>query len=237
MDKHKFLASGDICPDPEAVKHYLQATGSACLDEVAYKWVRDFSDAHCKTDTLDRLEAIEVALLKMVLLRRFELPKASPLKQHDAFLLFLERDLGAMLAREAHLALHYFYDKAGSLLGVQPNTPYSRAISTVRSTAWDMYFLRFPELFFSGTPTEMCLSYIATQEKQLAALARLYSVDSITGSPAVGFLPVIGYERSELPEEAGAAATPTRPPPTSRKSVPVGLKSVLINELQRLLPA
>lgn len=237
MDKSKFLATGDICPDSEAVDHHLQTSCFSSLDEAAYKRVHHFTEVHDKSSTLDRLEAIEVALVKMILLRRFELPKASPLEQYDAFLRFLEHDLNAMLAREAHLALHYFYDRAGSLLGIQPNTPFLRAVSTVKRTAWDMYFLRFPEQFFSGTPTEMCLSYIATQEKQLAALARLFYVESITGSPSGCFLPAIGYELSELPEEASTAATLTRPPPTARKSVPVGLKSALINELKRLLPA
>jgi hypothetical protein len=102
MDKSKFLASGNICPDPEAVDHHLQTSGSSCLDETAYKWVHHFTEVHDKSSTLDQLEAIEVALVKMILLRRFELPKASPLEQYDAFLRFLDHDLNAMLAREAH---------------------------------------------------------------------------------------------------------------------------------------
>lgn len=236
MDESEFLSSGRVVPNPEAVQHYLNASRVDDLDEAASRRVEEFCSLHSRRDTLDRIEAIEVALIKMFLLRRVEMPKASPLKQHEAFLTFLERDLGAILARESHLALHYFYDQAGSLLGIQPNTPIDRALATITSTTWDMYFLRMPELFFSGSPTEMCLSFIATQEKQLGRLARLFSVESIVGTPEGDFLPVIGYAMDELPNEAISSPPPVRPPHTGRKAVPVGLRDAMANELRRVLP-
>lgn len=236
MDESEFLSSGRVVPNPEAVQHYLDASRVDDLDEAALRRVEGFCSLYSRQDTLDRIEAIEVALIKMFLLRRIEMPKASPLKQHEAFLKFLERDLGAILARESHLALHYFYDQAGSLLGIQPNTPIDRALSTITSTTWDMYFLRMPELFFSGSPTELCLSFIATQEKQLGRLARLFSVESIVGTPAGDFLPVIGYAMHELPKDAVSSPPPVRPPHTGRRAVPVGLRDAMVNELRRVLP-
>lgn len=236
MDNRKYLESGEIEPNPEAVSHYLASTNSSSLAEVAHKRVAEFTKNHSKVDTETTIETIEIAIAKMVLIRRFEHPKGSPLQQYEMFKKFLEHDLGAMLAREAHLALHYFYDKAGRLLGTQASTPFKRAASNISSTAWDMYFLRFPELLFSGSPTEMSLAFIATQEKQLAALARLFSVESIIGSRSNGILPVIGYQSSGLPPEAMAVVHPARPSDIQRKSVSVGLKSALFNELQRLLP-
>ena len=236
MDESEFLSTGKVVPNPEAVQHYLATSGAFDLDEAASRRVEEFCSLHSRRDTLDRIEAIEVALIKMFLLRRIELPKATPLKQHEAFLAFLERDLGAILARESHLALHYFYDQAGSLLGIQPNTPTDRALATIASTTWDMYLLRMPELFFSGSPTEMCLSFIATQEKQLGRLARLFSVESIVGTPEGDLLPAIGYAMHELPEEARGSPPSVRPPHTGRKSVPVGLRDAMVNELRRVLP-
>lgn len=236
MDELEFLSSGRVVPNPEAVQRYLDTSGVADLDEAASRRVEEFCSLHSRRDTLDRIEAIEVALIKMFLLRRIEMPKATPLKQHEAFLAFLERDLGAILARESHLALHYFYDQAGSLLGIQPNTPIDRALAIVTSTTWDMYFLRMPELFFSGSPTEMCLSFIATQEKQLGRLARLFSVESIIGTPEGDLLPVIGYAMHALPKEAKGSPPPVRPPHRGRKTVPVGLRDAMVNELRRMLP-
>lgn len=236
MDESEFLSTGKVVPNPEAVQHYLDCSGMNNLDEVASQRVEEFCLRHSRRDTLDRIEAIEVALIKMFLLRRIEMPKASPLQQHEAFLKFLEQDLGIILARELHLALHYFYDQAGSLLGIQPNTPIDRALSIITSTTWDMYFLRMPELFFSGSPTEMCLSFIATQEKQLARLARLFSVDSIISTTAGDFLPIIGYAMHELPEEAINSQLPVRPPHPGRTAVPAGLRDALVKELRRVLP-
>lgn len=236
MDESEFLSSGRVVPNPEAVQHYLDASRATDLDEVALRRVEEFCSLHSRRDTLDRIEAIEVALIKMFLLRRIEMPKATALKQHEAFLTFLERDLGAMLARESHLALHYFYDQAGSLLGIQPNTPITRALATITSTTWDMYFLRMPELFFSESPTEMCLAFLATQEKQLGRLARLFSVESIVGTPEGDFLPVIGYSMQELPDEVIDSQPPIQPLHMGRKAVPVGLRDAMVNELRRVLP-
>lgn len=93
-----------------------------------------------------------------------------------------------------------------------------------------------PELFFSGSPTEMCLSFIATQEKQLGRLTRLFSIESIVGTPEGDLLPVIGYAMHKLPNEASSSPPPVRPPHTGRKTVPVGLRDAMVNELQRVLP-
>ncbi len=236
MDEVEFLSSGRVVPNPEAVQHYLDASGVDDLDAAAVRRVEEFCSRHSRRDTLDRIEAIEVALIKMFLLRRIEMPKARPQEQHEAFLAFLERDLGAILARESHLALHYFYDLAGSLLGVQSNTPIDRALANITSTTWDMYFLRMPELFFSGSPTEMCLPFIATQEKQLGRLARLFSVESIVSTPEGDLLPIIGYATHELPKEATGTPPRVRPPHTGRKAVPAGLRDAMVGELRRVLP-
>jgi hypothetical protein len=236
MDEMEFLDSGRVVPNSKAIQYYLSASHAANLDEVALQRVTEFCEAYSQTNIFNLVEAIESTLIKMFLLRRIEIPKATPLRQHEAFREFLERDLGVMLAREFYLAYHYFYDQAGSLLGIQPNTPINRALATIKSTAWDMLLLRMPELFFSGSPKEMCLPFIATQERQLGRLARLFSVESIVGTSDGRLLPVIDYAMHELPKEARDLLPPLRLRPADQISIPVGLRDAMVNELRRVLP-
>jgi len=241
MNELEFLHSGKILPNPEAVENYLNLSGAHDLNEVASQRVEEFSSNFSKRYILDLIEAIEIALIKMFLLRRVEMTKATPLKQHEAFVAFLKRDLGITLARESHLALHYFYDQAGRLFGIQPNTPINKALATINSTAWDMYLLRMPELLFSSQPPDLFLSFIATEEKQLGHLAKLFSVESISGTSKGNLLPDIGYLLNELPKEAEDALQQDVFQHrcvlhTERKSVPVGLHDAMVNELRRVLP-
>jgi hypothetical protein len=235
MDKQHFLKTGKIVEDPAALQYYLHAHSAASLDEVAEIRVHNFSTAVSRADVTEHIEAIEIALAKMVLIRRFELVNKTAREQLEAFVAFLHQDLDAMLARETHLALHYFFDKAGKLLGIQPNTPWHRALKVLKSTAWDMYFIRLPEFFFTASPTEFCLSFIATQEKQLYELARLFSVERIVGFPGREAMSVVGYSLSDLPA-AKQINIPSRVPNLRHRRAPAGLRDALFAELHRLLP-
>lgn len=105
-----------------------------------------------------------------------------------------------MLAREAHLSLHYFCDQAGKLLGIQSNTDIKKAISNIKSTAWDLFLLRFPELLFNGSPEEMCIAYVTAQEKKLQELASLFSIERLVCIAENGFSPMVSYNTKNIPE-------------------------------------
>jgi hypothetical protein len=189
-----------------------------------------------KRQTLTQISVIEVALMRMFLIEKFELTKSPAMDKMEAFCSFL-RDLDTVLAREAHLALHYFHDKAGRLLGIQPNTPIERALSTIRSTAWDLLLLRVPEFSFSGDPEELRLGYIATQESSLAALAKLFTIASIHGDRSASRgLPLVAYDAAGLPPDVEIPDFGARPRSEIPKRLPVGLHEALVAELRRVLP-
>lgn len=238
MDVRHFLDSGYIVTDPKVVEYYLTNELSSSLEQVAEKRVNNFLEKFIKIDVLEHIELIEIALLKMVLIRKFELVKALPKDQLIAFVAFLDRDLNARIAREVHLGMHYFFDQAGRFLGVQPNTPWDRAFKMIRSTAWDMYYVRFPEYFLQENPTQLCVSYLATQEKQLHNLARLFTVEKIVGySDNRPVQPIIGYSMRDLPKSASEIVLPDRVSTGKKRSIPSGLRDSLYAELRRLLGA
>ncbi|MBX9349168.1 hypothetical protein K5M36_18970 [Chromobacterium vaccinii] len=241
MNEEHFLSTGQVIPNPEAVAHYTSEVGAKTLQEVAEHRVTSFANDYDRHALAGMIEATQIALIKMVLLHKLEQPKASPARKHEEFIRFLREDLGIMLAREAHLALHYFCDRAGRLLGIQSNTAVEKALGTVRSTAWDIFLLRFPEMLFSESPSELCIAYVATHEKRLQELARLFTIERIHSNSSSGFAPHVSYDLSSIPEEVVAAIPSDLGMPPSlvdlsgRKSlsVPAGLLSALERELAR----
>lgn len=241
MDEKHFLSTGEIIPNPEAVTRYTSEVGAKTLQEVAEHRVKSFANAYNRQVLVEMIEATQIALIKMVLLHKHEQPKASPARKLEEFIRFLREDLGIMLAREAHLALHYFCDRAGKLLGIQSNTSIEKALSTIQSTAWDIFLLRFPEMLFSESPYELCIAYVATHEKRLQELARLFTIERIHSNSSSGFASHVRYDLSSIPEEVVAeipddfGIPPTLIDLSARKSlsVPTGLLSALERELTK----
>ncbi|ANB01187.1 hypothetical protein ECTOBSL9_0243 [Ectothiorhodospira sp. BSL-9] len=241
MNEEHFLATGEVIPNPEAVAHYTSEVGAKTLQEVAEHRVTSFANNYERQALAGMIEATQIALIKMVLLHKLEQPKASPARKHEEFIRFLREDLGIMLSREAHLALHYFCDRAGKLLGIQSNTTVEKALCIVRSTAWDMFLLRFPEMLFSESPSELCIAYVATHEKRLQELARLFTIERIHSNGSSGFAPQVSYDLSGIPAEVVAeiprylGISPSLVNLSGRKSlsVPAGLLNALERELAR----
>jgi hypothetical protein len=235
MNEEHFLKTGEVTPNHTEVEHYTSLSDVNSLFEVAEGRVNDFISDYKNHPLSQMLEATEIALIKMVLIRKNELVKSSPVEQYNEYNKFLHNDLGILLGREAHLALHYFCDNAGRLLGIQANTAYEKAIFIVKSTAWDLFLLRMPEILFGESPKEVCISYIATQEKQLQELARLYAVERIESYSSVGILPSVSFNLSGIPEtiQSQLSNGALKKPQDKKKTIPVGLHQVLCNELQR----
>ena len=235
MDDPHFIKTGLLIPNEEAVENYLSLSGAKSLREVAEQRVNHFIQGYRKSDLVAMIEATEIALIKMVLIRKSEMKKASPMEQYHEFLRFLKNDLGLLLAREAHLAIHYFCDNAGRLLGIQSNTPKQKAVAIIKSTAWDIYLLRMPEIMFTESPSEVCISYVSTQEKQLQALAKLFSIEKIECFSEAGLTPLVGFNMSGLPniirEQIEDELLPASNSKT--KSVPAGLNQALFQQLER----
>jgi hypothetical protein len=178
----------------------------------------------------------------MILIEKVEFKGATPRQKHEELVSFLKDGLGIMLGREAHMALHYFSGIAGRLLGVQASTPYTTALKNIRSTAWDMFLLRVPEGLYTEAPDELCISYIATQEKQLHTLAKLFTLERIFSTEQNGFTPIISYNMKMLPPDISSDAITNdeelffsniERSTQTRLEPPTGLLNALENELRK----
>lgn len=205
MDEAEFISSGRIVENRESVELYTHGAGVSTLAEVAEKRVIEFSTKFRRDEVSAVVGCTRISLMKMVLINKSEMPKATLEEKQAAFFSFLKDDLGLMLGREAHLALHYFSGIAGKLVGIEASMSSENALSKIRSTAWDMFLLRLQEMFFTNGGDEVYIGYIATQEKNLDSLARLFTIERIECDRSGRILPQVSYNLSSLPKSAEKA--------------------------------
>lgn len=185
------------------------------------------------------VEAIEIALIKMVLIRRFEMTRAGPLAQHQELQRFMKEDLDIVLARELHFGIHYFCDNAGKLLGIQKNTEFEKAMANIKSTAWDLFLTRLPDIIPLDVEEGVFLNYMATQEKKLYELTKLFSIEKIMSLDGKCGFPVIGYNMENIKDEIFNGLPKVEAPRIhkffDKKSIPLGLYESLRNQLRYYL--
>ncbi|ENU4317750.1 hypothetical protein ACFH26_002346 [Acinetobacter baumannii] len=233
MDSNIFLETNKIQSDPQAVQHYLNTFQCENLKEVAAKIVTDFLSKYSKSMINNQLILIEIALIKILLIKKFEMKNGSHKDQINSFISFFRNVLKINPAREMQFAIHYFHDTKDQLLNIQANTSFKKALKLIKSTAWDLYLLRFPELFFKFKNNELNIFYIATQEHSLAELAKLFSIQQIHIYNDQIY-PIIAYDMSKIPE---SFTTPhmNKVDINRNFSLPNYLYESMINELKRLL--
>jgi hypothetical protein len=96
-------------------------------------------------------------------------------------------------------------------------------------------------MLFSESPAELCIAYVATHEKRLQELARLFSIERIHSNCSSGFASQVSYDLSGIPAEVVAeipndlGISPSLINLSGRKflSVPAGLLNALERELAR----
>lgn len=241
MDTDYFLATGSVRLLPAAVAQYIAKEGVDSLDEIAEQHVHSFIANHTQREALETVEVTEIALLKMVLLREFEMRGAPAADQYIAYQRFISATVNVSLARESQLALHYFSGQAGSLLGIKENTSRKKALRNISATAWDLLLLRTPELLLkppvSGGHVE--IAFVATHEHKLAELAQLMAIHTLFP----GTTPIVQYDMGKVPDDIidticnafdGQMVSPIlrQGPP----NIPTGLRDALSHSLMQRLP-
>ncbi|MDQ3624407.1 MAG: hypothetical protein M3463_18270, partial [Verrucomicrobiota bacterium] len=157
--------------------------------------------------------------------------------QWAAYKDFLRDELGVFLGREALLALHYFHDRAGRLLGTQPNTRWDTAHANIRATAWDLYFLRFADRMFEWDGELLSLPYPATNERALANFAKLTKIEKLVSAAPGTLTPVISYDMSALGSKRPPGGVDFGTGMTNQVVVGDELYEATVGRLSQLLPA
>ncbi|OEC90080.1 hypothetical protein [Acinetobacter sp. YK3] len=203
MSPEKYLETEEIILDENKVNILFKQHNVKSINELSQKIITEFINNYDPNNYINRtIRSIEVMLIKMLLIRKEEIHSGSLEDQLDAIKKFIMEDMKIVLAKELHLALHYFSDKAGKLHGTQRSTPIETAKRRIRSTAWDMMLLKLPEIYLTPSMPneEIDLLFIVTEEKKLKELANLYNIERIKFSNN-WCNPLISYNLSNYSNE------------------------------------
>ena len=235
MDEDHYLSTNSFRITDKATQEYLLQCGEPSIQAAAVSWVDEFIDSYKNNWFSSLVEATEVMLIKMLLIRKVEMINACPSDQMKALESFCRVNMKVIMGRELHFSLHYFCDKAGKLFGIQANTTFAKAVSILSSTAWDINLLRLPERLLLVGGNNLIVSYVTTQEVKLSELASLYSVQKISKYSDSNTLPELAFDLSLIPKKIVDKLN-LRPRPTNldeKKTLPIGLHQTMLNELER----
>ncbi|MFC0337131.1 hypothetical protein SAMN05421848_2101 [Kushneria avicenniae] len=194
MDEDVFCSRGVIELKEEVVEIYKYQYNEGDLRGCALRWAENYYNNNKEND-YENIMLIYVCLMKMVLIHNYNasLSMRNIVEKVEEFSVFLLDELGISMARELELSVYYFSGLAGSFLGVQKNTKFLKAIKNLKSTAWDLFLMRLPEMLLYTKPyDEVNISYIATTEKKLIEFSNIFELKKIFISENNGqILPIL----------------------------------------------
>lgn len=194
MNEDKFRRENVFEIHHEKEISFLKANGFQSVQEAAEKRAKLFWDQAQGGEYFNQIQLSYAALLKMSLIKN-QL-KQPPFKKMEKLRLFMKKELGCFLAREFHLAYHYFTGVLPRLVIVEKNLKFEKAKKNLRATAWDIFLLRLPELLLANaTIDETFIGYPCTAEKELQELGSLFSIERlILRENNAGLIPVLGVK-------------------------------------------
>jgi hypothetical protein len=134
MDDEKFLRESVFEIHGEKELSFLNAKGFLSVSDAAEKRAKYYWDQAQRGGYTDQIKFSYAALLKMALIKKQS--KQPPFKKIEKLQLFMRRELGCFLAREFHLAYHYFVGLLPRLVIVEKNIAFDEAKKNLRATAW-----------------------------------------------------------------------------------------------------
>jgi len=238
IEERYFLTSGQFRISKTKQAEYLESNSKRTLGDIANTAVEEFVLNYGDSKIRTAIDATKISLIKMFFIRRYEYPKLSPCEQYNKLKEFMRDCIGIVLARELLFGYHYFNDRAGKMFGIMPNTSAAKATKILNSTAWDLWLLRIPEILLGHDPSDVCVAYVATQEKQLGVFSELQNVEKIIIDPNGRCLPQVSYPsmsipveiREDLLTELNSAAIKSQ---SGVITIQVGLLESMERELQR----
>ena len=180
MREDAFIDKNEIIYKKDALEHYYSLYCSNSLDECGYLRAKKFIESERPKIYTNLVNLSYACLLKMVLIN-FANSKTRPeniLNKYSEFIKYLIDEIGLVLGRELNLALYYFSNLTGKFIGVQASMTLSKAIKSLKSTAWDLLLLRLPEFLLTPSSLpELNTAYVVTSEKKLLEIGNLFKME------------------------------------------------------------
>lgn len=182
MDELHFLQKREIRVNEATLIKYAERYGTYDIDEMAKRQCDALQEMHVPgTDW----KVLYLIILKAALIHRtfsgdFE---AKLRKLYE----FVYEIFGVLFSRELGVASFYFSGELDKFIPLQKNANAENTIKRMKSTAWDMYLLRLPELMLCHEDAPVPLAMICTGDKGVQAVGKKFRVRRLFTSQGTPF--------------------------------------------------
>jgi len=205
MDEAHFLTSGKIRTDPRILDNYRREYGVDDFRELAAAYARSMvGPTDFRMEWISKLTY--AALLKTALIHKTT--KQDVPAKYEELRTFMEETLNIALGVERMLALAYFAGRFDDFVPIQRGAVPGRALSRVRSAAWDLLLLQLPAfMLVADTSGAVYLAFICTSDKALGLVAGACRIEGVIGlAPKVNVpLPIMSTDLSILEGDLGSS--------------------------------
>ena len=181
MDELHFLQKREICVNEVTLAKYAEKFDTYDIDEMAKRQCEILRKMHVPSTDWKVLYLI---ILKAALIHRtFQGDFESKLRKLYEFVYEI---FGVLFSRELGVASFYFSGELDKFIPLQKNANAENTIKRMKSTAWDMYLLRLPELMLCHEDAPIPLAMICTGDKGVQAVGRKFRVRrlfTVQGTP------------------------------------------------------
>jgi hypothetical protein len=182
MDELHFLQKREMRVDQETLKKYTEKFGTCNIDEMAWRQCETLQKGHSSgTDW----KVLYLIILKAALIHQ-TLPGDIETKLRQLYE-FVYEVFGVLFSRELAVASFYFSGEMDKFIPLQKNASAEKTIKKLKSTAWDMYLLRLPELMMCQEDEPIPLAMVCTGDKSVQAVGRKFRVRKLFTSQGKPF--------------------------------------------------
>jgi len=171
MDELHFLKKREIRVNPETFEKYVLKFKANKIDDMAVSQFMHFKSGYKATTDW---KVMYLVILKAALIQQ---TRNSSL-QHKLKELyeFIYAIFGVLFSRELSIAAFYFSGKLDKFIPLQRGANFDTTINKLRSTAWDLYMLRLPEVLLSMEEPPVSLAAICTGDKSVQYIGSKFRI-------------------------------------------------------------
>jgi len=167
MDELHFMKKRVIRSDAEILEKYAVKFKTSNIDEMAHHQYDHFKQISI---SVADWKIAYLVILKAVVIQH--LSKTNLQSKLKKLYNFIYEIFGTLLAKELYIAVFYFSGKIEKFIPIKKGSNFETAIYKLKSTAWDLYLLRLPELFLCDDISPITLATICTGDKSVQYIGR-----------------------------------------------------------------
>lgn len=201
MDELHFLKGREIRQNPKTLEKYAQKFETSNLEEMA---VLQYEHLRKRFTGNSDWKVMYLILLKAALIQKTrKISFQSKMKELNEFIYEV---FGVFFALELFIAAFYFSGKLDKFIPLQQGANCDTVIKRLRSTAWDLYLLKLPEIFLCQDEPPFPFAAICTGDKSVLYIGRKFRIRRLYSSQGRPF-PELEMDFSDIDDSSEAESS------------------------------